>query len=123
VVCDIRYSPASRHPQWTKRQLAQLLDARYQHVQTLGNRHYETSGPIALADYEVGKQVIAGILTNRQSVILMCCKDVAMCHRHKAAEQLAAYCSAVPIIHLVLPKTRRTQEAQGQLFSWSDGAI
>ena len=25
VVCDIRYSPASHHPQWSKRQIAQLL--------------------------------------------------------------------------------------------------
>jgi uncharacterized protein (DUF488 family) len=116
VVCDIRYSPTSRHPQWNRRQLAQLLGARYQHVQALGNRNYKSGGPIELADYEAGKEVIAQILATGQSVILMCaCKDVAMCHRLTAAEQSAADFS-VPITHLVLPKKRLTQEAQGRLF-------
>jgi uncharacterized protein (DUF488 family) len=44
VVCDIRYSPASRHPPWRKCQLAQLLGARYQHVQALGKRNYKNRG-------------------------------------------------------------------------------
>jgi uncharacterized protein (DUF488 family) len=104
VVCDIRYSPASRHPQWSKRQLSQLLGARYHHVQALGNRNYKNGGPIELADYEAGKQAIAEILATGRSVILMCaCKDVATCHRRTAAEQLAADLG-VPITHLVPPK-------------------
>jgi len=104
VICDIRYAPASRHPQWHKHQLAQLFGTRYQHVQALGNRNYKNGGPIELADYEVGKQVIAEMLATGQSVILMCaCKDVAMCHRLTAAEQLAADLG-VPITHLVPPK-------------------
>ena len=116
VVCDIRYSPGSRHPQWNKRQLSQLLSARYQHVQALGNCNYKNGGPIELADYEAGKQVIAEILATGQSVILMCaCKDLATCHRRTAAERLAADLG-VPITHLVPPKKQRTQEAQGRLF-------
>ena len=116
VVCDIRYSPTSRHPQWNRRQLAQLLGGRYQHVQALGNRNYKNGGPIELADYEVGKQVIAEMLATGQRVILMCaCKDVATCHRRTAAEQLAADLG-VPLTHLVLPKIRLSQEAQGRLF-------
>jgi uncharacterized protein (DUF488 family) len=116
VVCDIRYSPASRHPQWRKRQLSQLLGARYQHVQALGNRNYKSGGPIELADYEAGKQVIAEILATGQSVILMCaCKDRATCHRRTAAEQLAADLGAT-ITHLAPPKTQRTQEGQEKLF-------
>ncbi len=116
VVCDIRYSPASRHPQWTKRQLAQLLGARYQHVQALGNPNYKTGGPIELANYEAGKQAVAELLATGQSVILMCaCKDLATCHRRTAAERLAADLG-VPITHLVLPKKQHTQKAQGRLF-------
>lgn len=116
VVCDIRYSPASRHPQWSKRQLSQLLGARYQHVQALGNRNYKNGGPIALADYETGKQVIVEILATGQSVILMCaCKDVGMCHRLMVAEQLAADLG-VTITHLAPPKKQCTPEAQGRLF-------
>src|SRR5215467_13968699 len=88
VVCDIRYSPASRHPQWRQRQLSQLLGARYQHVQALGNRNYKSGGPIELADDEAGKQAIAELLPTGQSVILMCaCKDLTACHRRTAAER------------------------------------
>jgi hypothetical protein len=44
VVCDIRYSPASRHPPWRKCQLAQLLGARYQQVQALGSATTKIGG-------------------------------------------------------------------------------
>ena len=116
VVCDIRYAPASRHPQWRKHQLAQLLGAGYQHVQALGNRNYKSGGPIALADYDTGKQAIAEILATGQSVILMCaCKDLATCHRLTAAEQLAADLG-VRLMHLTPPKQQRTLEKQGSLF-------
>jgi uncharacterized protein (DUF488 family) len=116
VVCDIRYAPASRHPQWRKHQLAQLLGARYQQVQTLGNRHYKSGGPVALADYDTGKQVIAELLATGQSVILMCaCTDLAHCHRRTAAEQLAADLG-VGLMHLTPPKQQRTREKQGSLF-------
>ena len=116
VVCDIRYAPVSRHPRWHKHQLSQLLGARYQHVQALGNRSYKTNGPIELADYEAGKQVITEILASGQSVILMCaCKDVATCHRRTAAEQLAADLGET-ITHLLPPKKPHAQEAQGRLF-------
>ena len=116
VVCDIRYSPASRYPPWRKHQLAHLLGARYQHVQALGNRNYKNGGPIALADYEVGRQVIADILATGQSVILMCaCKDLTTCHRFTAAEQLAADLG-VTITHLAPPKKQRTEEGQASLF-------
>jgi uncharacterized protein (DUF488 family) len=116
VVCDIRYSPASRHPQWRKLQLEQLLGARYQHVQALGNRNYKNGGPIELADYDAGTQVIAEMLATGQSVILMCaCKDLATCHRRTAAEQLAAHLG-VTLTHLASPKTPRTPEAQGRLL-------
>ena len=91
VVCDIRYSPRSRHPSWTQGNLQRLFGACYQHVQALGNRNYKSGGPIALADYETGKQAIAEILATGQSVILMCaCKDLMSCHRLTAVERLAA---------------------------------
>ena len=115
VVCDIRYAPVSRRPPWRKPQLTQRLGARYQHVQALGNRNYKSGGPIALADYNTGKQAIVDILATGQAVILMCaCKDLATCHRLIAAEQLAADLG-VTIIPLKLLKTPRTQETQVSL--------
>jgi uncharacterized protein (DUF488 family) len=116
VVCDIRYAPASRHPQWRKHQLVQLLGSRYQHVQALGNRNYKSGGPVALTDYDTGKQVIAEILATGQSVILMCaCKNLVHCHRRTAAEQLAADLG-VCLMHLTPPKQQRVPEKQGSLF-------
>jgi hypothetical protein len=116
VICDIRYAPVSRHPQWRKRQLARLLDARYQHAQTLGNRNYKSGGPIVLADYDAGKQVIAEILATGQSVILMCaCKHATTCHRLIAAEQLAADLG-VGLTHHTPPKQQRAPEKQANLF-------
>jgi uncharacterized protein (DUF488 family) len=116
VVCDIRYAPFSRHPQWRKHQLVQLLGARYQHVRALGNRNYKSGGPIILSDYETGKQAIAEILATGQSVILMCaCKELAHCHRRIAAEQLAADLGVRPM-HLTPPKQQCVPEKQGPLF-------
>jgi uncharacterized protein (DUF488 family) len=116
VVCDIRYSPASRHPQWRKHQLSQLLGARYQHVQALGNRNYKSGGPIALADYDAGKQVTAAILATGQSVILMCaCKDLTTCHRLTAVERLAADLDQT-VAHLFPQKNKAATETQERLL-------
>src|SRR5260221_5294790 len=71
VVGDIRYSPRSRHPYWTQGNLQRLFGTRYQHVQSRGNFNYKNGGPIALADYDTGKQAIAEILATGQNVILL----------------------------------------------------
>lgn len=116
VVCDIRYSPRSRHPYWTQGNLQRLFGTRYQHVQALGNRNYKSGGPIVLADYDAGKQAITEILATGQAVILMCaCKDLATCHRLTAVERLAAVLGEV-VTHLVPQKTPRAQETQESLF-------
>ena len=48
VLWDIRYSPRSRHPQWQREALRELLGAAYVLVPALGNRNYK-GGPIELA--------------------------------------------------------------------------
>ena len=116
MVCDIRYSPRSRHSSWTQGNLQRLLGTRYQHVQVLGNRNYKSGGPVALADYDTGKQAIAEILTTGQSVILMCaCKDLTTCHRLTAVERLAADLGEA-ITHLFPQKHKSAPETQGSLF-------
>ena len=116
VVCDIRYSPRSRHPSWTQGNLQRLFGACYQHVQALGNRNYKSGGPIALADYETGKQAIAEILATGQSVILMCaCKDLMSCHRLTAVERLAADLGET-VTHLFPQQHKSAPETQGSLF-------
>ena len=116
VVCDIRYAPRSRHPYWTKGHLQRLLGTRYRHVQALGNRNYKSDGPVALTDYDAGKQAIAEILATGQAVILMCaCKDLTTCHRRIAVERLAADLGEA-VTNLLPQKTRRVQETQGSLL-------
>ncbi|MGE3537157.1 MAG: DUF488 family protein [Candidatus Tectimicrobiota bacterium] len=118
VVCDIRFTPLSRHPQWRQGQLATLLGARYQHIQALGNRNYKNGGPIALVDYEAGKEAIAALLATGQAVILLCaCAEVATCHRRLAAEQLAAD-FGLSVTHLLHPSRQPGQERQASL--WED---
>ena len=90
VLCDIRYSPASRNPQWSKKQLSALLGARYLHIQALGNVNYRNGGAIALADFPSGKQAVEPIRASGQQIILMCaCRDVTTCHRLVAGQQLS----------------------------------
>src|SRR4051812_48440181 len=51
---DIRISPRSRRPEWSKKQLTILLGSNYQHVRGFGNLAYATGGPTQLADVEAG---------------------------------------------------------------------
>lgn len=87
VLLDIRFSPRSRVPQWTKKRLTELLGERYKHVKALGNINYK-GGPIELVDFEAGKAIIDGF---EVPVVLMCaCKDQHRCHRTTVAQMLQA---------------------------------
>ena len=103
VLLDIRFSPTSRHPQWSKKQLSALLGERYMHSQALGNRNYK-GGPTELVDYEAGKALVVSLLEHGTSVILMCaCPNVATCHRLEVATRLEAdlgsWAEAVHLFH------------------------
>lgn len=85
TVFDVRFSPRSRVPHWTRGRLEALLGDRYVHVRALGNRNYR-SGPIDLVDFPAGLQLIREA---DRPVILMCaCQDPALCHRSTIAETL-----------------------------------
>lgn len=84
---DIRFSPFSRNQQFAGWALKRrLTDQNYQHIKPLGNVNYKNGGPIEIADFPAGLEVI------RQSVrpvILMCaCRDAAGCHRTVVAKML-----------------------------------
>jgi uncharacterized protein (DUF488 family) len=89
ILFDIRFSPRSRVPQWTRKQLTALMGAdRYQHIKALGNQNYKGDGPVELVDYQAGKAQIAAA---DRVVILMCaCKHPQSCHRTVVAELLRA---------------------------------
>ena len=63
VVCDIRFSPASRHPQWSRKQLSAYLGARYAHLPALGNPNYKNGGPIATANFDTGVERLGPLKT------------------------------------------------------------
>ena len=83
---DIRYSPRSRQPQWSRKQLLALLGEKYLHLREWGNAAYKTGGPIQISDFEAGRAVIDRL---EAPAILMCaCSDATTCHRSVVAEQL-----------------------------------
>ncbi len=104
VVVDVRWSPRSRNPQWTRKRLTELLGARYRHVKAFGNLNYK-GGPIKLANPEAGLAEIRPILEAGQPVILMCvCKEVERCHRQDVAAYLVAHLGEdVVVKHLTPP--------------------
>jgi uncharacterized protein (DUF488 family) len=86
TLIDIRYSPRSRNPVWSRKRLEEAFGERYVHCPELGNRNYRNGGPVEIADYEAGRDLLKGI---PGPVLLMCaCKDPKVCHRTVVAEQL-----------------------------------
>lgn len=79
VLIDIRFSPASRMPQWSGKQLREQFGSRYLHLRAFGNAAYKTGG-IAIADYPGGIAALRDLDTS--AVILMCaCGNPVECHR------------------------------------------
>jgi uncharacterized protein (DUF488 family) len=88
LVVDVRYSPRSRQPEWTRKRLQELLGERYIHVPAFGNINYKSDGPIQLADPEAGKAVVVERLAQQPVLLLCACKDWHSCHRLAVATVL-----------------------------------
>lgn len=83
---DIRFSPRSRQPQWSRKQLTVLLGEKYLHLREWGNAAYKTGGLVEIADFEAGRAVIDRL---EAPAVLMCaCQDYRYCHRTVVAERL-----------------------------------
>jgi hypothetical protein len=101
LLCDIRFSPHSRNPQYTQRQLQARFGERYRHVPALGNRHYR-GGEIDIVDYAQGQQEIAAYLQDWFAVVLLCvCAEVQTCHRKLVAERLSLHLGYACIHHRI----------------------
>lgn len=88
VLLDIRYSPFSRNPTWSRKSFERTFERRYQHVPALGNVNYKGDGPIQIQDFDAGLEIIE---RSGRPVILMCaCRDYTTCHRRVIAERLRA---------------------------------
>jgi activating signal cointegrator 1 len=114
TLLDIRYSPVSRRPEWTREALRTLLGARYAHVPALGNRNYRAGGPIALAAPERALPTVAKALARGPVILLCACMHAEECHRTDAAAYLADQLGA-PIEHLTPPPKEAQRRAEGQI--------
>jgi uncharacterized protein (DUF488 family) len=99
VVLDIRLSPHSRIPSWSKGHLAAFLGVdedgipRYRHLPAFGNVNYRTGGPIVLADPDAGIDIVRN---ESRTPILMCgCANFDRCHRRVVARLLQEHLDVV----------------------------
>jgi len=92
---DTRYSPESRHWQWTKDALEGKQDIIYYWIQELGNLNYKaaltgnfTEADIQIKNIDVGINQLADILNEHRHACLLCaCSDKNRCHRSVVARE------------------------------------
>lgn len=100
TIVDIRYSPRSRAPQWSRLRLTELLGARYMHLQALGNELYkDPRGLIRLVNPQIGTAVLRRLLLETAGILVCACKDLKTCHRLAAAKHICKELS-IEVTHL-----------------------
>jgi len=99
LVLDLRLTPQSRKPGFSKRTLERYLGERYVHVRALGNVNYRTGGPIVLRDAGQGLAILSQHLRHRAVILLCGCADLHACHRKTVAD-LAAGRFGAEVVHL-----------------------
>lgn len=105
---DIRHSPYTSKPGFTKAELRDRFPDRYLHLEAFGNVNYD-GGPVELEDPEQGLEVISDL---DLVPILMCgCKSENQCHRSTVASLIADRWT-ISVYHLRAPSER----AQTSLF-------
>jgi len=102
LICDIRYSPKSFHPFWTKKNLKKYFGKNYIHVKDLGNINYKKDKPIEIANADKGCKDLMSKLDG-DCLLLCACEDVEKCHRKLVAVTLQSMlinATNCEIIHL-----------------------
>ena len=103
VLVDVRLTPWSPKPGFSRAALAKMLGDRYRHNPSFGNVNYNRPGePIQLRHPELGLTGVEPLLRER-AVILMCgCRDLKTCHRLTVANVVASALGVV-VEHLEPP--------------------
>src|SRR5450759_3875088 len=102
MLLDIRYSPRSRRPEWSRKRLAERFEGRYRHAPALGNVNYRSPElPIQFVDTFDGLwSVLFWFVNKGYDVCLLCaCADVSVCHRLLVAQCVQAVCLC-DVVHL-----------------------
>ena len=112
VLVDVRHSPRTSKPGFSKTALTARLGDRYVHVPAFGNVTYK-EGTITLADPDRGVEIVSGF---DRAPILMCgCHNPNECHRSVVAKLLAQRIGG-EIQHLRAP----SDPAEPDLFEDTD---
>jgi len=100
LVVDVRYSPYSFNPFWTKKNLKKHFE-NYIHIANLGNVNYKNGRPIKIYSLDKGcKQLLNSLGKDYNACLLLCaCEDVEKCHRKVIVEKLKVM-TLCDIIHL-----------------------
>lgn len=102
ILADVRRSPHTTKPGFTRSELDARFENRYLHVPAFGNDNYK-EGPVQLVDPEQG---LAELRTVDRPPILMCgCQLPEHCHRSVVAALLADRLGN-PVEHLRSPAER-----------------
>jgi uncharacterized protein (DUF488 family) len=99
-VVDVRYSPRSRNPTWTRKRLQEALGDRYAWLRGFGNINYRNGGPIVLAAFDEATAALGTLSPPGRSPIMLCaCSQPTNCHRAVVASRVAAMTGA-PVVNL-----------------------
>jgi uncharacterized protein (DUF488 family) len=85
---DIRLSPQSRNPAMCRGNLRQRFGERYRHVPALGNRRYRDGPPVEIANFDLGRAIVAEEQLAGDVFLMCCCRDARSCHRSDVARML-----------------------------------
>ena len=89
LVCDIRYSPVSRMPEWNCASMFRVLRSRYYHLRDWGNINAKTDKPVVLVEDARGLLRVVQFTRKYPNVILICgCGEYSKCHRAVCADLL-----------------------------------
>lgn len=120
MLLDIRFSPNSRLPQYTRKQLLEALTQdHYYHLKEFGNINYRaTDKPIELLNEAKALQIIKAMIDdNITDYYLLCaCRDYNTCHRKTCATILQREYPSAIIRELPYPNLTLAKPKQQKLF-------
>lgn len=96
AIADIRYSPRSANPDWSKDNLSRVLGRHYHWLFPLGNKNYKVGGKPYIPLLQEGLAQLRDLMEFQPVVLLCVCPDVEKCHRTIVANEAARLFGAMP---------------------------
>jgi uncharacterized protein (DUF488 family) len=87
---DIRLNPYSRVAAWCFLAFRDRFGERYRHVRALGNLRYKLGPPVEIADFDLGRAIVAEEALGGDVFLMCACREIHGCHRKTVSELLRA---------------------------------